>query len=86
MWLLRRLAPDFKTIADFRRDNGAAVGRRLWPFADPHRPGIELALHQSVALFAIELSGELEEMAQVSRGEHDFQSGNQTAASSLPSR
>jgi transposase len=24
MWLLRRLAPDFKTIADFRRDNGAA--------------------------------------------------------------
>lgn len=25
MWLLRRLAPDFKTIADFRRDNGAAV-------------------------------------------------------------
>jgi transposase len=26
MWLLRRLAPDFKTIADFRRDNGAAIG------------------------------------------------------------
>ena len=25
MWLLRRLAPDFKTIADFRRDNGPAV-------------------------------------------------------------
>jgi transposase len=25
MWLLLRLAPDFKTIADFRRDNGAAV-------------------------------------------------------------
>lgn len=24
MWLLSRLAPDFKTIADFRRDNGAA--------------------------------------------------------------
>ena len=24
MWLLGRLAPDFKTIADFRRDNGAA--------------------------------------------------------------
>jgi transposase len=24
-WLLRRLAPDFKTIADFRRDNGAAI-------------------------------------------------------------
>ena len=24
-WLLGRLAPDFKTIADFRRDNGAAI-------------------------------------------------------------
>jgi transposase len=25
MWLLGKLAPDFKTIADFRRDNGAAI-------------------------------------------------------------
>ncbi len=25
MWLMRNLAPDFKTIADFRRDNGAAI-------------------------------------------------------------
>lgn len=25
MWLLGRLAPDFKTIADFRRDNGGAI-------------------------------------------------------------
>src|ERR1700747_1188382 len=25
LWLLCRLAPDFKTIADFRRDNGAAI-------------------------------------------------------------
>jgi transposase len=25
MWLLGRLRPDFKTIADFRRDNGAAI-------------------------------------------------------------
>ncbi len=32
LWLLRRLAPDFKTIADFRKDNGPAirqVGRDL---------------------------------------------------------
>lgn len=27
MWLTGRLAPDFKTIADFRRDNGAAIRR-----------------------------------------------------------
>src|SRR3712207_9129320 len=25
MWLTRRLAPDFKTIADFRKDNGPAI-------------------------------------------------------------
>ena len=25
MWLLNRLAPDFKTIADFRKDNGQAI-------------------------------------------------------------
>ena len=25
MWLTRRLAPDFKTIADFRKDNGKAI-------------------------------------------------------------
>src|ERR1700733_9486900 len=25
MWLVRRLAPDFKTIADFRRDNSEAI-------------------------------------------------------------
>ena len=33
MWLLGRLAPDFKTIADFRRDNGKGIRnvcRRLW--------------------------------------------------------
>lgn len=25
MWLIGRLAPDHKTIADFRKDNGAAI-------------------------------------------------------------
>ena len=27
MWLIERLSPDFKTIADFRRDNGLAICR-----------------------------------------------------------
>jgi hypothetical protein len=27
MWLLGRLAPDHKTIADFRKDNGLALRR-----------------------------------------------------------
>src|SRR5262252_5740559 len=33
MWLTGRLAPDFKTIADFRKDNGGRSGRcvpNLW--------------------------------------------------------
>ena len=25
MWLLKKLAPDFKTIADFRKDNKEAI-------------------------------------------------------------
>ena len=31
MWLTGRLAPDFKTIADFRKDNGAAIPRGVCP-------------------------------------------------------
>jgi transposase len=31
MWLTGRLAPDFKTIADFRRDNGKRHPQRLPP-------------------------------------------------------
>jgi transposase len=30
MWLLGRLAPDHKTIADFRKDNGGAIKKMLW--------------------------------------------------------
>jgi hypothetical protein len=36
MWLVGRLAPDFKTIADFRKDNGEAIrgcARSLSSFA-----------------------------------------------------
>jgi len=40
IWLTGRLCPDFKTIADFRRDNGKAI-RRVWsaknPSAQPER-------------------------------------------------
>jgi transposase len=34
MWLTGRLAPDFKTIADFRRDNGAAIRATCRRFVD----------------------------------------------------
>jgi hypothetical protein len=32
MWLTGRLAPDFKTIADFRRDNGKAIQKACREF------------------------------------------------------
>jgi transposase len=32
MWLLRKLRPDFKTIADFRRDNGEAIKKACQQF------------------------------------------------------
>ncbi len=32
MWLLRGLAPDFKTIADFRKDNPSAIGNLFKEF------------------------------------------------------
>lgn len=32
MWLLRKLRPDFKTIADFRRDNGGAIRKACREF------------------------------------------------------
>src|SRR6204780_1689419 len=34
MWLLGRLAPDHKTIADFRKDNGEAIRRVCAPFVE----------------------------------------------------
>jgi transposase len=34
MWLARRLAPDFKTIADFRRDNGKGIRRVCAQFVE----------------------------------------------------
>jgi transposase len=34
MWLLRRLAPDFKTIADFRKDNGPAIKKVCAQFVE----------------------------------------------------
>ena len=34
MWLTGRLAPDFKTIADFRRDNGKAIRRVCREFVE----------------------------------------------------
>ena len=34
MWLLKRLAPDFKTIADFRKDNGPAIKKVCAKFVE----------------------------------------------------
>jgi transposase len=37
MWLTGRLAPDFKTVADFRRDNGAAIQKVCREFVELSR-------------------------------------------------
>ena len=36
MWLTDRLMPDFKTIADFRRDNGTAIQATCRQFVHAH--------------------------------------------------
>ncbi len=49
MWLVCRLAPDHKTIADFRKDNGAAIRKVCARFVALCR-GLELLTEASVAI------------------------------------
>jgi transposase len=49
MWLTQRLAPDFKTIADFRRDNGPAIRAACRQFVELCRR-LELFTHAVVAI------------------------------------
>jgi transposase len=49
MWLTRRLAPDHKTIADFRKDNGPAIRKVCARFIELCRR-IGLLTHASVAI------------------------------------
>jgi transposase len=37
LWLLGRLVPDHKTIADFRKDNGPALRQVCARFVEPQR-------------------------------------------------
>src|ERR1700741_1853471 len=49
MWLTPRLAPDFKTIADFRKDTGPAIRAAGRPFVDLGRR-LELFAHAVAAI------------------------------------
>ena len=49
MWLVGRLAPDFKTIADFRKDNGAALRAVCGQFVELCRR-LKLFTHAVVAI------------------------------------
>jgi len=49
MWLTGRLAPDFKTIADFRKDNGTAIRAACRRFVDLCRR-LELFTHAVAAI------------------------------------
>ena len=46
MWLTGRLAPHFKTIADFRRDNGAGIRTECRRFPVGGRAGISVLAHR----------------------------------------
>ena len=49
MWLTERLMPDFKTIADFRRDNGTAIRNTCRQFVELCRQ-LQLFSHAVVAI------------------------------------
>src|SRR6202020_821809 len=49
MWLTGRLAPDFKTIADFPKDNGPAIRGACRQFVDLCRR-LELFVHAVAAI------------------------------------
>jgi len=49
MWLTGRLAPDFKTIADFRKDNGSAIRATCRKFIDLCRR-LDLFTHAVAAI------------------------------------
>jgi transposase len=49
MWLTERLAPDFKTIADFRKDNGTAIRAACRQFVELCRR-LELFVHAVAAI------------------------------------
>jgi transposase len=49
IWLTGRLAPDFKTIADFRRDNGPAI-RKVCQQFDALCRGLDLLDSSIVAI------------------------------------
>jgi hypothetical protein len=49
MWLTGRLAPDFKTIADFRKDNGPAIRATCRQFIEMCR-GLNLFAHAVAAI------------------------------------
>lgn len=53
MWLTGRLAPDFKTIADFRKDNGPAIRATCRRFIDLCRR-LDLFSHAVAAFEALE--------------------------------
>ena len=52
MWLTQRLAPDFKTIADFRKDNGPAIRATCRRFIDLCQP-LDLFTHAVMAIDGI---------------------------------
>src|SRR5262249_28240545 len=69
MWLLRRLAPDFKTIADFRRENGPGIdGSKFRAAASAKRIMGERDIAEEAARIDQRIAGYLADLARIIRG------------------
>jgi transposase len=59
MWLTRRLAPDHKTIADFRKDNGLAIRKVCVRFVELCREIMPRSRHHGDATEAVDVRGQV---------------------------
>ncbi len=67
MWLTGRLTPDFKTIADFRKDNGPAIRRTCRQFIALCRQ-LGLFAHAVAAIDGVEIGLEMDLGREASPG------------------
>ena len=61
MWLLERLKPDFKTIADFRKDNGKGIKNVCRRFVELCRQAGHVASNESLRKVIDKVHHELEQ-------------------------
>jgi transposase len=80
MWLTGRLTPDFKTIADFRKDNGPAIRSACRQFVALCR-SLNLFAHAMVAIDGSRFKAVNSRDRSFSRGSTGFRGGKMSEAS-----